>query len=114
MFEWMVDGRPEWQEVSALSAVTKSYWAQWASIEMIGGILYRRWEDACGRNVEHLYLTPKVVQDDVLRNLHDSPTAGHFGLKKTLARVRQRFYWTNVRCSVEDWCRKCEKCASRK
>lgn len=60
-----------------------------------------------------LYITPKAIQDDVLRNLHDSPTAGHFGVKKTLARVRQRFYWTNMRWSVENWCRRCQKCASR-
>ncbi len=112
MFEWKISRRPKWQYVSAMSPVTKSYWAQWASIEMVDGILYRRWEDASGRDVKYLYLTPKAIQDDVLRNLQDSPTAGHFGVKKTLARVRQRFYWT--RWSVENWCRKCEKCASRK
>ena len=114
LIEWNTSGRPEWQEVSCMSPVTKSYWAQWGSIEMVDGILYRRWEDASGRDVKYLYVTPKAIQDDVLRNLHDSPTAGHFGVKKTLARVRQRFYWTDVRRSVENWCRKCEKCASRK
>ena len=114
LIEWNISRRPEWQEVSCMSPVTKSYWAQWGSIEMVDGILYRRWEDASGRDVKYLYLTPKAIRDDVLRNLHDSPTAGHFGVKKTLARVRQRFYWTNLRWSVENWCRKCEKCASRK
>ena len=97
-----------------MSSVTKSYWAQWGCIEMVDGIQYRRWEDASGRDVKYLYLTPKVIQDDVLRNLHDSPTAGHFEVKKTLAPVRQHFYWTNLRWSFENWRRKCEKCASRR
>ena len=58
LIEWNISGRPEWQEVSCLSPVTKSYWAQWESIEMVDGILYRRWEDASGRDVKYLYLTP--------------------------------------------------------
>lgn len=114
VMDWKANGRPEWEDIAAMSPVTKSYWAQWASIDLVDGILYRRWEDASGREVKYLYLTPKALQDDVLRNLHDSPTAGHFGVKKTLARVRQRFYWINLRWTVENWCRKCLKCASRK
>ena len=43
LIEWNISGRPEWQEVSCMSPVTKSYWAQWESIEMVDGILYRRW-----------------------------------------------------------------------
>ena len=76
LIEWNISGRPEWQEVSCMSPVTKSYWAQWGPIEMVDGILYRRWEDASGRDVKYLYLTPKAIRDDVLQNLHDSPTAG--------------------------------------
>ena len=96
LIECNISGGPEWQEVSCMSPVTKSYWAQWGSIEMVDGILYRRWEDASGRDVKYLYLAPKVIQDDVLQNLHDSPTAGHFGVKKMFAYVRQHFYWTNL------------------
>ena len=113
--EWKRRGqRPEWQDISAMSVVTKSYWTQWESIVMIDEILYRRWEGPYGKEVRYLYLTPKVIYDDVLRNLHDSPTSGHFGIKKTLARVRLRFYWMKLRWTVENWCKRYEKCAARK
>ena len=113
--KWKCRGqRPEWQDISAMSVVTKSYWAQWDSIVMIDGVLHRRWEGPYGNEVKHLYLTPKAIYDDVLQNLHDLPTGGHFGVKKTLARVRQRFYWMKLRWTVENWCKRCEKCASRK
>lgn len=59
------------------------------SYEMISGILYRRWEEPDGREVRHLLLAPKSIQEEILRSLHDLPTAGHFGVKKTMARVRQ-------------------------
>ena len=61
LIEWNTSGRPEWQEFSCMSPVTKSYWAQWGSIEMVDGILYRRWEDASGRDVKYLYVTPKAI-----------------------------------------------------
>ena len=34
--------------------------------------------------------------------------------QKTLAKVKQRFYWYNCRKDVEYWCRICDICASRK
>jgi hypothetical protein len=113
IMEWKINGRPEWKDISAMSPVTKSYWAQWASIAVVDGILYRRSEDASGREVKYLYLTPRAIQYEVLRNLHDYLTAGHFGMKKTLARVRQRFYWMNLRWSVENWFRKGSTCWDR-
>ncbi|MBJ5561228.1 hypothetical protein JGG76_24270, partial [Salmonella enterica subsp. enterica serovar Derby] len=59
-------------------------------------------------------LLPKSRVADVLRQLHDSPTGGHFGVAKTLAKVKERFYWLRCRSDVENWCRRCDTCASRK
>ncbi|VDI79030.1 Hypothetical predicted protein [Mytilus galloprovincialis] len=39
---------------------------------------------------------------------------GHLGVKKTLSKVRQRYFWFGVRKFVERWCHKCDVCASRK
>ena len=115
MMEWKHRGqRSKWQDISAMSVVSKSYWGQWKSIVMIDDVLYHRWEGRYGKEVRHLFLTPKAIFADVLRNLHDSSTSGHFGVKKTLARVRQRFYWMKLRWTVENWCKRCEKYASRK
>ena len=57
---------------------------------------------------------PKCLVEQVLEMLHDSITAGHMGVRRTLACVRLRFYWYKQRESVELWCRGCTKCASRK
>ena len=50
----------------------------------------------------------------VLTQLHDSATAGHLGIRKTLDKVQRRFYWPGQRRDVEDWCRSCSKCKARK
>lgn len=94
--------------------MTKLYWAQWESLELIRGLLYRRWESDRGEEVRNLLLAPKSIREEVLKYLHCSSTGGHLGVRKTEKRVHHRFYWINWRRFVRDWCRKCDKCAARK
>jgi len=54
---------------------------------------------------------PQALVPSVLTELHNSPTAGHHGVMKTLEKVHSRFYW---RQDVENWCHNCENCGSRK
>ncbi|MBJ5459456.1 hypothetical protein JGG43_23820 [Salmonella enterica subsp. enterica serovar Typhimurium] len=51
--------------------------------------------------------------EDVLQQMHDSPSGGRFGVTKTLAKVKERFYWLRLRGDVENWCRRCDECTSR-
>jgi len=51
---------------------------------------------------------------EVLYQLHDTPTAGHLGIAKTLQRVRQRYYWVGCHQDVQQWCKSCDACAARK
>ena len=59
-------------------------------------------------------LLPQKLIPDVLKSLHDHPTSAHLGVTKTLLKVRDRFYWPGQRRDVEDWCRTCQECSSRK
>ena len=77
-------------------------------------MLYRRWENESGKVSKPLLVVPRSLVNDVLTSLHDGPTAGHLGITKTLQKVRERFYWPGQRQDVEDWLRKCEKCATGK
>ena len=53
-------------------------------------------------------------QEKVLLLLHDSVTAGHLGVKKTLHCVKQRYYWCGNSHDVKAWCLNCPKCSSRR
>ena len=115
ILRWKTENkRPEWDDVAAYRTTTKAYWAQLDSLEVVHGILYRRWEDAEGRQVQNLLLAPKSIWNEILQHLHNSSTAGHLGIKKTVAIVCERFYWLNSRKFVENYCRRCDDCASRK
>ncbi|KAJ8939120.1 hypothetical protein NQ318_012360 [Aromia moschata] len=41
----------------------------------------------------------------------EGSTGGHFGVSKTLGKVRELFYWLNCTTYVKDWCKKCAVCA---
>ena len=48
-----------------------------------------------------------------MKEMHGGVTSGHMGEKKTLIRLRQRFYWVNMRRDVVEWCRSCDTCRSK-
>lgn len=105
--------RPSWQSISSSGHVTKAYWSQWDSLVLTEGILYRKWINPRTDSVLLQLVVPKNRIPEVLKEAHDSPSGGHFGVNRTLDRVRRRFFWANCRASVEQWCRSCKDCVAK-
>jgi len=59
---------------------------------------------------ERLHLTTDEEKAKALWECHDSPMAGHFGVKKTLEKVRRKYDWEGLRKDVEAYCNDCLKC----
>ncbi|GFU05307.1 retrovirus-related Pol polyprotein from transposon 412 [Trichonephila clavipes] len=106
--------KPSWQDISAYSPTTKQYWALWNSLHLRNGVLYRKFESEDGKTFRWQLVLPRSRIPEVLKELHGSPTGGHFGVMKTLHRVRERFCWVKVRADVEQWCKSCDACSARK
>ena len=85
-----------------------------------GGHLYRieqlyRGGRAQAGKVRYLLWVPEPLRPDVLFACHDHlMSGGHLGVSKTFARLRKRYYWPGMFRSVEEWCKTCAACASRK
>lgn len=62
----------------------------------------------------YLLVIPKSMIRYVLEQAHDTPTAGHFGVKRTLETLRSRFYWKTLDQDVKHYVRTCDKCQKRK
>ncbi|GFU66226.1 retrovirus-related Pol polyprotein from transposon 412 [Trichonephila clavipes] len=106
--------KPSWQDISAYSPTTKQYWALWNSLHLRNGVLYRKFESEDGKTFRWQLVLPRSRIPELLKELHGSPTGGHFGVMKTLHRVRERFFWGKVRADVEQWCKSCDACSARK
>jgi len=75
------------------------------------GILYRRAEHK--RNQLSLQLlVPKDIQENVIRNHHDTPD--HPGRNKTSRLIKQHFYWYKLDFDVKLYLQCCKKCTLQK
>ena len=46
----------------------------------------------------------------VLNKFYNGARGGHLGVTKTLARLKQRFYWVGRQQAVADWIANCTQC----
>lgn len=113
---WMEEGqnRPKWEEVALMSPATKSYWHDWEAFQLQDGILRRKWIQPDGRVKFWQLVIPKERRERLLQEVHDNFAGGHLGVRKTLSRLKQRFYWFGMRRDVKEWCRTCDTCNAKK
>lgn len=53
--------------------------------------------------------------DEILQHYHDSPFAGHFGYKKTIAKIQQhQLWWPKIEEDVRKHCKQCQLCQQTK
>lgn len=50
----------------------------------------------------------------LINEFHATPTGGHMGVKKTLARLQESFYWPNMLTVVTEFVRECISCQQTK
>lgn len=62
----------------------------------------------------HQIVIPKKPMPNVLQELHNTLTCGYFGMAKTLGKVCERFYLIHCQSDVQEWCRRCDICSTRK
>ncbi|KAK8786810.1 hypothetical protein V5799_023415 [Amblyomma americanum] len=82
------------------------------SLCLRGGVLYKKNSASSGKS--YLLVIPAAFRHEILLACHDEPTSGHLGFTRTLARVRQNYYWPNLASCVKRYIRTCRECQRRK
>ena len=77
------------------------------------GSLYRSLKTK-NKNPDPAIVVPKTLLSAILKGTHDSPFTGHLGVTRTLDRIRKRFFWPQMRKSIETYIRRCDTCVKRK
>ncbi len=79
------------------------------------GLLYRRGKLPRGYNAPLIQLVlPMPYREQVLRQAHIGKLGGHFGVAKTSAAVKRRFFWPGMKHDITDLCRRCQPCQKTK
>ncbi|CAC5382458.1 unnamed protein product [Mytilus coruscus] len=115
IIQWKIDEvKPTWAYVSHMSPEVKFYWSRLNSLILVNGILYRKWESYNGKHYDLHIVLPANFKRFVLNQVHNTVTGGHLGVRKTLSKIKQRYFWYKMRQDVKFWCTKCDICASKK
>lgn len=72
------------------------------------GVLYRYGPDNDCDDPQ--LVIPKERVNEILRECHNSPLAGHNGADRTLSTIARRYYWPTMRRDVANHVRKCIEC----
>ena len=60
-------------------------------------------------------LTKRTDINNVLQKYHDDPIqGGHYGITKTLAKIKRYYYWQNMTKDITKYVKVCEKCQKAK
>jgi hypothetical protein len=59
---------------------------------------------------EGLVYVPRKYRTNVIREKHDAPSAGHFGIERTIEQITREYYFPGIRKEVEKHIRKCDIC----
>jgi hypothetical protein len=57
---------------------------------------------------------PMSQRRSVLQYSHDEKTARHLGVRKTLSKIRQFYYWPGLQKNVRQYIAACVVCSKRK
>lgn len=80
------------------------------------GLLFKKVKLRQFPNCESIWklFIPTELRSKIIRECHDETKAGHFGIRKTLFRVKQFYYWPNIIHDVKQYIKSCETCAKFK
>ena len=66
------------------------------------------------KSIQRQICVPTAIRRAVLYSVHGLPIAGHDGQTRTLARLRQHFWWKGMEKDVKCWVSSCLYCQRRK
>ena len=65
-------------------------------------------------SIRYQLVLPRSLRKEILTFLHSDPAGGHFGVRKTVEKVKEKFYWPSCSKDVALWCSMCSLCSSRR
>lgn len=103
---------PTTRELQLTGPETRALWLTRDHLKLQEGILYYSWANLKDRS--ECLVVPQELRPRVLYYCHDSRGSGHLGQKKTLDRLKQRFYWYGMSKDSDIYVKQCSNCNKNK
>ena len=112
VIEWKNSGLPS--DLKYASTRLKKYAKQFDRLKLENNVLYRLFYDDTGKILHQQICLPKHLWKEVIYRLHNSPTAGHLGILRTIQEFRKRFYYPGFTEHFIDFIKNCMTCLQLK
>ena len=104
--------KPDRKKIKSESYFQKSLLSQWERSAVTNGVVMRRWDILDINEVYWQGIIPLRYRRIVLKYSHEA--SGHLGIKKTLSKISQTYYWPGLQNDVKAYVGGCDICARRK
>jgi O-acetyl-ADP-ribose deacetylase (regulator of RNase III) len=61
-----------------------------------------------------ILVIPKSLTTDIMKSYHDSPTAGHTGISRTIHKIKNKYYWPTLNKDTINFIKSCHSCQINK
>ncbi|CAC5390252.1 unnamed protein product [Mytilus coruscus] len=108
---WVLNGKkPLFKEIGECKYAVKSLWSQYETLKADNGLLCK--EQSTGGTLR--VVVPMKERRVVLQQCQDNKTSGHLWIRKTLGRLKDRFYWPGMSRDVVAYIIECDTFVRRK
>ena len=112
VMQWKDRGSPDMSP--NLPIALRKFRKQFPRLIIQDKVLYRLFYDDQGKVQHKQFCVPKSLWREVIYRLHNSPTAGHMGINKTVEVFRKRFYFPNFTEYLTSTIQNCLQCLQLK
>ena len=102
------DKRPHWRRIARYSYHFKVLWGEWDNFEIHDNFLFKIKEHNDLKKTR--LVLPRKLRRKAFDSLHCSTYGGHLGYRKTISKIKGRFYWPRMTADVKLWVQQCDAC----
>ena len=92
----------------------KRYVQLWHQLSVVNGVICRTYCPSPHSSSVTIPVIPLSLQQQILHQVHDIPSAGHQGYLKTLSHLKEEAYWPGMAVDVQKYCQECSTCQTSK
>ena len=100
--------------ITSWTATAKCLASDYERLKLCDGVLVILRFDTRGRECNSQIILSQELVPEALKMVHDNNLSGHLGEKRTLQRLREKFFEPNKSVDVREWYKSCETCSARK
>lgn len=105
--------KPKADNMAGKSTFLRNLVGQWDRLVLRDDMVFREWDSGRDGPI-YQALVPLSERRNVLYFCHDFKGAGHLGYKKTLEKVKSKYFWPGCRKDVRGYVMGCNQCSKRK